>query len=116
LRVKSFNASVLAIASKPWNLQNARMNKYENWTPETWMAEWRKVKNDSRWSDNNSLVSLSRFYFYMLGINGGSEIWNVVKCGDAIECHSIDAVIEDVREALEAGCRTVRIERQGKPE
>jgi len=48
-------------------------------------------------------------------LSGGPEIWNVVAWGDARECRSISSVMEEVREAVELGCRTVSIERQGMP-
>lgn len=46
---------------------------------------------------------------------GGPEVWNVVAWGDVRECRSIESVIDEVREAVELGCRTVSIERQGSP-
>lgn len=49
------------------------------------------------------------------GACGGPEVWNVVAWGDARECRSVDAVMEEVREAVELGCRTVSIQRQGSP-
>lgn len=47
--------------------------------------------------------------------SGGPEIWNVVAWGDVRECRSIFSALEEVREALEDGCRTISIERQGAP-
>ena len=47
--------------------------------------------------------------------SGGPEIWNVVAWGDVRECHSVSSVMEEVREAVELGCRTISIERQGAP-
>lgn len=46
---------------------------------------------------------------------GGPEIWNVVAWGDVLECHNIETIMVEVREALELGCRTISIERQGAP-
>lgn len=46
---------------------------------------------------------------------GGPEIWNVVAWGDVRECRTISSVMEEVREAVELGCRTISIERQGAP-
>lgn len=47
--------------------------------------------------------------------SGGPEVWNVVAWGDVIEFRTTKSVIEEVREALELGCRTISIERQGAP-
>lgn len=47
--------------------------------------------------------------------SGGPEGWNVVAWGDVMECRTTNRVIEEVREALEMGCRTISIERQGAP-
>lgn len=47
--------------------------------------------------------------------SGGPEIWNVVAWGDVRECRSVSSVMEEVREAVELGCRTISIERQGAP-
>ena len=47
--------------------------------------------------------------------SGGPEIWNVVAWGDVRECRSASSVMEEVREAVELGCRTISIERQGAP-
>jgi hypothetical protein len=46
---------------------------------------------------------------------GGPEIWNVVAWGDVRECRDIATIIDEVREALELGCRTISIQRQGSP-
>lgn len=46
---------------------------------------------------------------------GGLEVWNVAAWGDVRECHDIATIMDEVREALELGCRTVSIERQGSP-
>jgi hypothetical protein len=46
---------------------------------------------------------------------GGPEVWNVVAWGDVRECRDIETIMEEVREALELGCRTISIERQGAP-
>lgn len=47
--------------------------------------------------------------------SGGPEIWNVVAWGGVRECCSISSVMEEVREAVGLGCRTISIERQGAP-
>jgi len=47
--------------------------------------------------------------------SGGPEVWNVVAWGDVRECRTTERVIEEVRGALETGCRTISIERQGAP-
>jgi len=47
--------------------------------------------------------------------SGGPEVWNVVAWGDVRECRTTESVIEEVREALELGCRTISVERQGAP-
>jgi len=47
--------------------------------------------------------------------SGGPEVWNVSAWGDVRECRDIATILEEVREALELGCRTVNIERQGAP-
>ena len=47
--------------------------------------------------------------------SGGPEVWNVGAWGDVRECRAIATIIEEVREALELGCRTISIERQGAP-
>lgn len=47
--------------------------------------------------------------------SGGPEIWNVCAWGDVRECRDIATVIDEVMEALELGCRTILIERQGAP-
>lgn len=44
-----------------------------------------------------------------------SEVWKVVAWGDVRECRIIESVMEEVRDALETGCRTISIERQGAP-
>lgn len=47
---------------------------------------------------------------------GGPEVWNVVTQGPARECHDIATTVDEVRKALQRGCRTISIERQGSPD
>ena len=47
--------------------------------------------------------------------SGGPEVWNVVAWGDVRGCRTTESVIKEVREALELGCRTISVERQGAP-
>jgi hypothetical protein len=46
---------------------------------------------------------------------GGPEIWNVVAWGGVRECRDIETIMDEVREALELGYRTISIEKQGAP-
>ena len=47
-----------------------------------------------------------------LNTDVGTEMWSIAAWGDVRECPDIDSIMEEVREALELGCRTIIIERK----